>query len=665
MRRTVLSVLLALTLVLGGVSAALPHEEPPVLVYISWDGTPGVLLDRLLAEERLPNLQRLIDSGAHVSRTRGNWPSITPAGHAAIWTAAYSNVNGISTSIPDVLTAGEGGDGETMYGLVDAYGPSPFSAENLLVEPVWVTGARDGRSTTAVSVTHASPFEMYTTEDYVSSQGAHAFGDFSDELLLSDPYRTAALPPESATLSPAATDASEWDNVPAWPDAAFRSFTLGGGPSGGDEGIVLHGLAVAPDGRTFTHVALGPDRDYETAEILRNTPFANDASQLSGPVRYTDCADEDYCVTGYAHFRLTDLAGDGSSLTLWRTYLRDLSDYTTDPSRIDEWIANGGAFTGNGATLPPIDELPELPNVFGEIAFQVNEYFFDNLVYEIERDSADLYFSYSPYPDEWLHRLHAYTVEDGPLYTPERAALATSYIDLMMADLDEHLGEVMDELEASERDWNIVLSTDHGFEPQYYSVYPARALRDAGLTVTNEDGSVDPARTKVFYAGDGVVRVNLEGVYAGGIVSAEDYDGVVAEARRALLGIRGLHGERVVKRVVESNRYEREGLGGPHGGELHLQTFPGRGYYPSSELGPAGEPVVDRNTGGYGGWHGNRVVGNESMKGFAVLGGDQFADGVQITRARSIDLTPTGAAAVGLTPADHWRGRVLEEALID
>ncbi len=160
----------------------------------------------------------------------------------------------------------------------------------------------------------------------------------------------------------------------------------------------------------FTHVALSPDRDYEPAEILRVTPFADNASQLSGPVRYTDCDEEDNCVTGYAHFRLTDLTGDGSDLTLWRTYLRDLSEYTTNPSRISEWIANGGAFTGNGATLPSIDQLSKLPNIYGEIAFQVNEYFFDNLTYEIERDSADLYFSYSPYPDEWMHRLYGYTV---------------------------------------------------------------------------------------------------------------------------------------------------------------------------------------------------------------------------------------------------------------
>ena len=672
MRRTLvpaLVVAMTLVLTLFAVVPSAAQEEPPVLVYVTWDGTPGQLVDRLLAEERMPNLQRLVDAGTYIPRTIGNFPSITPAGHAAVWTGAYSSVNGISTRIPDVLTdeEREAQGTDTPYGPVTAFGPSDFSAENLLVEPIWVTAARAGRTTTAVSVTHASPFEMYTTEDYVSSQGAHSFGDFSDELLLSDPYRTPQLRAdtflvgdEQADVPLKGTDAAGWRDVPAWPDAQFRSFTLGGTPEEGDDEILLHGLAVAPDGSTFTHAVLSPDRDYDDGETVRDTPAANDASQLSGPVRYTDCAGED-CLTGYAHFRLTDLADDGTSLDLWRSRMRDLSDYTTEPSRIDEWIATGGAFTGNAIDLPPIDELSPLPNVYGEIAFQVNEYFFDNLVHEIGRESADVYFSYSPFPDEWMHQLYGHMVAEGPDSTPERAALATSYIDAMMTDLDDHLGEVIDALEAGERDWNIVLTTDHGFEPEYYRFFPARALRAAGLLVTDEEGEVDPTRTKVFYAGNGVLRVNLEGVYAGGIVPREEYAEVVQATRSALLDIRGAEGEPIVRRVLQSSRYRHEGLGGRHGGELHMSLFPGSGYYWAADLGPENTPLVEDSDGG--GWHGNRVVGNPQMQGFAVLGGDQFVDGHTLGRARSIDLTPTAAAAVGIPPADHWRGRVLNSAI--
>ena len=235
----------------------------------------------------------------------------------------------------------------------------------------------------------------------------------------------------------------------------------------------------------------------------------------------------------------------------------------------------------------------------------------------------------------------------------------------MMANLDEHLGDVVNAPERSGRDWNIVLSTDHGFEPEYYSFYPARALRDADLTVTDEDGQRRRRPHEGLLCRGRRSPDQPRGRVLRRHVSKGDYKEVAVEAREALLGIRGFHGERIVKRVVRSERYNGEGLGGPHGGELHLQTFPNMGYYPSGELGPAGAPPVDRVTGGYSGWHGNRVRDNRSMQGFAVLGGDQFADGVTIERARSIDLNPTAAAAVGIHPAKHWRGNVLEDALSD
>lgn len=129
---------------------------------------------------------------------------------------------------------------------------------------------------------------------------------------------------------------------------------------------------------------------------------------------------------------------------------------------------------------------------------------------------------------------------------------------------------------------------------------------------------------------------------------------MVAATREVLLGIRGVDGERIVADVVVSDEHTDEGLGG----ELHLSLVPDLGYYWQSGVGPAGAPVVDPSTASPGGWHGNRVVGNEGMQGFAVLGGEHFADGVVIDVARSTDLTPT-AAAVGIPPAAHWTGEVL------
>ncbi|CAA9265424.1 MAG: hypothetical protein AVDCRST_MAG93-2386, partial [uncultured Chloroflexia bacterium] len=87
---------LAVVFFVALLSVTFAQPRPPVLVFISWDGSPGWVIERLLGEDKLPNLQRLADQGVYLKRTVGNWPSVTAAGHAAVFTGAYGNVNGVT-----------------------------------------------------------------------------------------------------------------------------------------------------------------------------------------------------------------------------------------------------------------------------------------------------------------------------------------------------------------------------------------------------------------------------------------------------------------------------------------------------------------------------------------------------------------------------------------
>lgn len=80
MRRTILFLLTATLVAVSAIPAASAQEQPPALVYISWDGTPGVLADRLLSEGRMPNLQRLVDSGAYIPARSATGPASRPLG---------------------------------------------------------------------------------------------------------------------------------------------------------------------------------------------------------------------------------------------------------------------------------------------------------------------------------------------------------------------------------------------------------------------------------------------------------------------------------------------------------------------------------------------------------------------------------------------------------
>lgn len=636
--------LVLIPFILLGVAAA--QGRPPALVYISWDGSPGWVIERLLGEGKLPNLERLAGEGVYVKRTVGNWPSLTAAGHASVFTGAYGNINGITgNGVPlapfDQHALGEG----TTSG---------FSADNLLAEPVWVTAARQGREVAALSVTQTSPFEMFTSDDYRSPQGAPAFGSYRDRLFMVDPYgavnaSAGVIRASEADLELAETDAAAWTNLPS--EGPYRAFTLGDGPD------ALPGLLLSGEGGAFDTMVLSRNRDYAAATVLEAAPLANTTEHVSAPVRLTLGED-----SGWTRLRLGSVADDGSDFELWHSALSDLEGNLTDPSLLEPLQQAAGSVAGNGVYLPPFPDAPPLPNGYGEMAFVVNEWFFNGLVWAIERDLADVYASYSPYPDEWFHNFYGYLVGEVPGANAALEAKAWSYAEAILGDLDRHLGRVLDALEASGRPWNVVMFTDHGFNAASKVVYPNRILAESGLLTLDAEGVPVPGETLALYGLESAGGVHLNtlpdvgrSVQRGGTITAAGYDRAVARVRGALLGARDPEtGSPVIIEVHRADAQAENGLGGPHGADLYLELAPG--YYWSSDAnaGPAVEASEPFTTG----VHGLPTLGNDALLGYAVLGGDGFADGVVAERARSTVLTPTAMRAVGLEPPADATGGV-------
>lgn len=635
--------LVAFTLL--GFAAA--QNRPPTLVYISWDGSPGWVIERLLNEGKLPNLQRLAGTGVYVKRTVGNWPSVTAAGHAAVFTGAYGNVNGVTGNGVPLAPFGEHTVGEGTT--------SGFSADNLLAEPVWVAAARQGRRVAALSVTQTSPFEMFTSDDYSSPQGAPAFGDYRDLLFMVDPYGAVnagagVVRASEEGIDLTQTDAADWRNLPT--AGPYRAFTLGEGDG------ALPGLLVANEAGTFDTVVVSRARDYEQATVLEAAPFSNSTEHVSTPVQLTLGED-----SGFTRLRLGRVEPDGSDFDLWHSALSDLTGNLTDPASAAPLQRAAGSVAGNGVYLPPFPDAPPLPNGYGEMALVVNAWFMDGLVWAIERDMADVYASYSPYPDEWFHNFYGYLVGEAPGANAALEAKAWSYAEAIFGDLDRHLGRVVDALEASGRPWNVVMFTDHGFRAASKVVYPNRILAKAGLLTLDQEGVPVPGETRALYGLENAGGVHLNTTASpsgrngqrGGTVTQAAYGVTVQQVRRALLAARDPEtGERVVTRVYRADVQAENGLGGPHGADLYLDLAPG--YYWSSDTDSglnveASEPFTT-------GVHGLPTVSGDAMLGYAVLGGDGFADGVVVEKARSTVLTPTALRAVGLGPPTDATGSV-------
>ncbi|MEL7059936.1 MAG: alkaline phosphatase family protein, partial [Acidobacteriota bacterium] len=73
-------------------------HSPPRLIFISWDGTGDALIDRMLAEDRLPHLAQLAAQGTRTRHVVGTWPSKTAASHASLFTGCGPGVNGVAAN---------------------------------------------------------------------------------------------------------------------------------------------------------------------------------------------------------------------------------------------------------------------------------------------------------------------------------------------------------------------------------------------------------------------------------------------------------------------------------------------------------------------------------------------------------------------------------------
>lgn len=95
----------------AAVFAALPAgaESPRRLVVISWDGAADWVVDRLLAEGRLPHLAALAARGVAAEYSVTTFPSKTAAGHDRL--RRDDRCQGFRARAPGLGTAGTGSPG--------------------------------------------------------------------------------------------------------------------------------------------------------------------------------------------------------------------------------------------------------------------------------------------------------------------------------------------------------------------------------------------------------------------------------------------------------------------------------------------------------------------------------------------------------------------------
>jgi predicted AlkP superfamily phosphohydrolase/phosphomutase len=605
-------------------------------VVVSLDGASTPLVDDALARGLMPSLARLRESGAWASGSLAALPTKTAASHAALYTGAWSDRNGIAgneLSAPDASIL-ESGDG--------------YSSLFLTAEPLWVAAARQGLEATVLSATQVYPFEPFTVDKrFGRNYGWRLtlFDGYQNLRAADAVYTTAELP-----LRPA----EGW--LPGLPrhDGTPRELALEAA------GVRVDGLLYddpGDPGRGLDTLLLTLDKDPAAGVTLkpRAAGSRGDPSAFAG-LRVRLAGGE-----AALYFRLFELAPDGSALRLYRSAPHVLR--SSRPRAEGAAFEATGGFLGNGASAlyeagafgPPLWEGGDgtAERRYLETVGLVVRQFARLTSFGLERTSWDVLFTYLPYPDEALHLWLGRLDPTLPGHDAALAARLRPFLDQVLALCDEFLSGIT--RKAAERTVLAVVS-DHGQAGTDRVVRPNVALAAAGLLAQDPAGRVDLGRTRAFYAPGGYILINRTSRPGGVVAPAQEEDARRAAAR-ALTGVKDPEsGAPVILAAPVPGRQDAQpAFGGATGGDLYLSLAP-RYRVSSSLRGPVVEPVAPR---------GDHFANPEraGLHGIFLLAGEGVAAGAELGEVQHVDLAPTLCALLGIDPPANAVGRVLAGAL--
>jgi predicted AlkP superfamily phosphohydrolase/phosphomutase len=279
-----------------------------------------------------------------------------------------------------------------------------------------------------------------------------------------------------------------------------------------------------------------------------------------------------------------------------------------------------------------------------------------------------------------------------PRHDPKTPREFREFIHETYQRLDQAVERLIEQLPAETR---VLVVSDHGFCSELFEVRVNELLASAGLLTFKsptsrksiarvrvfkekvarrlspvvpsgnvldrkvEYGSafleeIDWSRTRAFFAQDKGVWVNLAGRESEGIVRESEFDGVIEEARTALLRLTAPEdGEPVFERVMR----REETFNGAWSGRLpDLVMVPRRDEYVYNERPSYGDVIVPADS----------TTGTHSRDGILIAWGKGINPGISFANQPNLrDVGPTALASLGCPLTTDMDGRVLMEVFND
>lgn len=657
---------------------------PTPLVVVSWDGAGDVIVDRLLAEGRLPHLAALKARGVAARYSVTCQPSKTSAGHATLWTGAPPAVHGVTSNQVPLFPTAEHTVLESIRG---------FDSAALTAEPLWVTAAKAGRRVVLLSATQSYPAERWVSELAAAGVPADRFLSFSGfehpvagrrtftaaDLAATDLAAAAGwnLPPERRQAArELAFEVGGCDDArcrfyalvePAAPGSSPCLLVRQGSRAAG-EALAEAWLKPEEAARLGTAERTGVETGGETE--LAPRPLAGGALDATSAAAWSppfQVARDDLArgeLEANTFFRLFRLAADGSDLLLYQRPAFALRGAHTAAQRAEYLAAYPGfhddAFRDYeegllGTPLPAGGDGVAEDRLLDLVAFDLRLAAAGSR-FALRRWQPDLLLHYTPLSDSAGHTWWALFDASDAGYDAPLAARMWPFYARVFELQDAWLGEIV----AAAPRAVVAVVSDHGMSAVRRYFFVNRALADAGLLVYGDDGQADLARSRaVAPFPEFGVRVN--GVeWRDGVVAPPQRAAVATAIAEALLAVVDPEtGRRPVVRVFRPQ--EAPGLGlplPPRGADVYYDLAPG--YYTQ----PWPSPVVAAPSrlpwgeGHHGYWPERR-----DMHAIFYAAGPGLARGVDLGPTRHVDVAPTLCRAVGLPAPAEATGHVLAEAL--
>jgi predicted AlkP superfamily phosphohydrolase/phosphomutase len=642
--------------------------RPKRLLLVGFDGLMPEMLDRFRSD--LPNFARLREKGAFTPLLPSPCCD-TPTNWTTLVTGAWTGTHGI-TSFNAHLP------GTPIHQRQPTFGAGLVQAEF-----IWQAAERAGRKAILLNYPMAWPPTL--------REGITIGGDG-----LTSPrwticqhacYHTRETPLASQGTVVELRRAEGWRNLPrsSCPPLECKLSFQETAPFRWTAAGPEKTQAGAEPTHAFVYALVFAEGDGYDRLLIAKTRDAARSEATLAPRQWSGWLYQDFegGVGGAYRLCLVELSPDAKRLRLFRS-LCGATSGSSEPASIAEELRRGpgpyveglelaGEAVGSGwldldQYTEPIEMNADL--LVDQARFLAGKYPWDLLFLQIHsQDGAN-------------HNFLARVTPGSPKHNADEADLYWEVFRRSHLAIDHMLGRLLEELV----DENTALAavSDHGAVPTNKHVWLAGPFIRRGLLVYEREKEnlyrADWKRTQVWLTNENYIWVNLEGRDPGGVVPPGAYESVRSLVLECLFSLRDPQtGECPVAFAARKEDAASLGQWGERVGDVVYYLKPGYTDFPVARdpltldltgfvdfrdlLAGGGFAPALRHHGIHHSHLPDAALGPASNRGILLLSGPGVAEDAALSRANSVDVTPTLARLLDLPMPKQAEGRVLDRFL--